>query len=175
MFVDPDVDLDAARLRIGVAVSRYHRAVTEAMCTAAVKTFTAAGGSADDLHIVTVPGVFELTAVCRALAVRPELEGVVALGCVIRGETAHDQYLAQAVANGLTRIALDCGKAVGFGVLTCQTSHQARARAGGEHGNKGAEAMAATIQTIHVLRTLQAGSHAAIAAADRPRQEADRR
>jgi 6,7-dimethyl-8-ribityllumazine synthase len=147
-------DIDASGLRIGVACSRYHRAVTEALQAGAVEAFVRAGGVPDDLHVVEAPGTFELTGICQALARRDELHGVVALGCVIRGETTHDQHLGEAVAHGLTRIALDTGKPVAFGVLTCQTMHQARERAGGEQGNKGAEAMIATIAAVRSMRAI---------------------
>jgi len=157
MYVERQRELDATGLRIGIAVSRYHGDITEALCQAAVGTFTAAGGKRDDLTIVSAPGSFELTAMAGALAAREDLDAVVALGCVIRGETAHDEYICRSVAQGLTAITLETGKPVAFGLLTCHTKHQARERAGGEHGNKGEEAMAAIIETVHTLRDIAAG------------------
>jgi 6,7-dimethyl-8-ribityllumazine synthase len=142
----------AEDMRIGLAVSRYHDDVVAALHDGAVKTFRAAGGREDHLATVEVPGAFELTAACAALAARGDLDAAVALGCVISGETTHDQYICQAVAHGLTDITVRTGLPVAFGVLTCQTMEQARARAGGAVGNKGAEAMAAAIQTVHALR-----------------------
>lgn len=149
-----DRNLDATGLRIGLVVSRYHDAVTDALRAGAMEVFMRAGGVAGDLRVVEAPGAFELTAVCRALADRPDIDGVVALGCIIRGETSHDQHLAGAIANGLTDITVRTGVPIAFGVLTCHTHHQARERAGGEHGNKGEEAMAAVIGTIHVIRAI---------------------
>ncbi|MHC5115082.1 MAG: 6,7-dimethyl-8-ribityllumazine synthase [Planctomycetota bacterium] len=154
MHVPPPGELDATGLAIGVVVSRYHGEITGALLDGAVETFVEAGGSAGDLLTVPSPGAFELTTICQAVAQRPEIHGVVALGCVIRGETMHDQHLAQAVAGGLTRITLDTGKPVAFGVLTCQTLHQARDRAGGANGNKGAEAMAAVIEAVRSVRSV---------------------
>lgn len=160
MHIERDAPLDAAGLRIGIAVSRYHHEITEPLWHGAVECFTDAGGSRADLDVVAAPGSFELTIITQALAARDDLDAVVALGCIIRGETSHDQHLAAAIADGLTRIALDARKPVTFGVLTCQTLHQARARAGGDHGNKGAEAMAAAIEAIRTLRALRTGAPA---------------
>lgn len=156
MYVKREANESARGLRIGVAVSQYHGDITEALRDGAVEVFTKAGGSADDLLIATVPGAFELLTLCQALARRGDLDAVIAIGCVIRGETTHDQYICQAVSQGLAQIALDTGKPVAFGLLTCQTKHQARERAGGEGGNKGAEAMAAAIETACALRKLAA-------------------
>lgn len=144
-----------------MVVSRYHGAVTDALCQGAVKAFTDAGGSRDDLVIVPAPGSFELTAVCRALAVDAGVDAVVALGCIIAGETAHDEVLAHAVAHGLTAIAADTGVPVSFGVLTCRTPEQARERAGGRKGNKGAEAMGAAIEAACAIRGVRRAEGAA--------------
>src|SRR5262249_14479307 len=138
---------DATGLRIGIAVSGYHRKITGALCEGAIQAFRDAGGRERDLLIVPAAGAFELTAVCRALAHRGDLDAVVALGCIIAGQTRHDRYLAAAVAAGLTAITVETGVPVAFGVLTCDSLRQARQRAGGKHGNKGAEAMAAAIET----------------------------
>lgn len=146
----------AAGLRIGMAVSRYHERITTALREAAERAFLDAGGSRQDLHVEPAPGAFELTAVCRALAARGDLDAVVAVGCIIAGETRHDRYLAAAVAHGLTGITVQTGVPVCFGVLTCDSLAQARARAGGAKGNKGAEAMAAAIETALTVRGLRA-------------------
>jgi 6,7-dimethyl-8-ribityllumazine synthase len=153
------IQLDASGLRIGVARSRYHSEMTDRLCAGAEAAFVEAGGDPDALVVVPAPGTFELTAVCRALATRDDIDAVVALGCVIRGETAHDRYICEAVAAGLTSITADTGKPVAFGVLTCQTRRQASERAGGALGNKGTEAMRAAIEMVAVLRSIaEAGS-----------------
>ena len=128
--------------------------ITTALRAGAVKQFTDAQGVEADLRVVPAPGTFELTAVCKALINGGGLDAVVALGCVISGETTHDTYIATAVAHGLTELTLATGVPVTFGVLTCQTIDQARARAGGPRGNKGAEAMAAAIETTVILKSL---------------------
>ena len=147
-------ETSAAGLRIAVAVSRYHARITDALCAAAIDRFRSAGGDEELLEVLPAAGAFELTAVCRALANRGGLDAVVALGCIISGETPHDRYIASAVATGLTMITVRTGCPIAFGVLTCGTIEQALARAGGAHGNKGAEAMAAAIDTSQTIRTL---------------------
>ena len=155
MYGENQPETSASGLRVAVVVSRYHASITDAMCGSATACFRSAGGGADDLEIVYAPGAFELTAICRALAARGDCDAVVALGCVISGETEHDRYIASAVATGLTMITVQTGVPVAFGVLTCRSLEQARARAGGDRGNKGAEAMAAAIETARTLRMLR--------------------
>lgn len=145
---------NADGLRIAIAVSLYHEQITFAMRDAAVEQFAAAGGLEDDLCIVMVPGAFELTAAANALAKREDIHAVVALGCVIAGETNHDQYIANAVAQGLTMITVQTGVPVTFGVITCHSLKQAQARAGGDKGNKGAQAMTAAIETIRAIESV---------------------
>ena len=158
MFAEPQDNSDASKLRIGLAVSRYHAPITEAMREAAIERFLAAGGLRDNLHVVAVPGSFELTGVARAFAMRDDIDAVVAIGCVIAGETTHDQHIASAVAQGLTMVTCQTGKPVSLGVLTCQTLEQAQARAGGTKGNKGEEAMAGAIEAACAIRSLRCGS-----------------
>ena len=145
-------------LRIGLVVSRYHASVTEALRDAAAALFAEAGGATEDLTIVPAPGAFELPTLCRALAVRGDIDAIVAIGCVIKGETSHDQHISDAVAQGLTQLSVDTGVPIAFGVLTCHTMEQAEARSGRsgtDKPNKGAEAMAAAIETACTLRALQ--------------------
>ena len=153
MYSQLQTVIDARDLHVAIVVSQYHGQITAAMCQAAVERFLEAGGTEEDLTIIPAAGSFELTAVCRAAA-RRDPDAIVAIGCVIAGETAHDQYIAQSVAQGLTAITVETGMPIGFGVLTCQSVSQARARAGGSAGNKGAEAMAAAIHTANTIRTL---------------------
>ena len=137
----------AEGLRIGLAVSRYHREITDALRAGAVERFGQLGGRDEDLLVAEAPGSFELTALCRVFAVRGDVDAIVALGCVIAGETTHDQHICAAVSHGLSAVIVETGVPIAFGVLTCQTFEQARERAGGAKGNKGAEAMDAAIAT----------------------------
>lgn len=157
MYTEIKPNANASGLRIGVAVSRYHPAITNAMRDAAIREFTNAGGDPGDLHIVSTPGSFELVAACQALAARTDIDAVVAIGCVISGETTHDQYIASAVAHGITSITVQCGTPVTFGLLTCQTLAQAEARSGGDKGNKGGEAMIAAIEAARIAQAAEYG------------------
>lgn len=143
--------------RVLIAVSRYNASVTDAMLEGAIEAYTDRFGAGESLEIVGVPGAFELTAAARAGAVCGRFDGVVALGCIIRGETPHDQYIASAVAEGLTAVSVSTGMPVAFGVLTVNNAAQARARAGGKKGNKGREAMEALLDTIEVVRVIETG------------------
>ncbi len=158
MYEELKPTTSAEGLRIGLVVSRYHAPITEALRDGAVDFYTRAGGSTDDLLVVSAPGTFEITALCGALAQRGDLDAVVAVGCVISGQTTHDQYICAAVSHGLTEVTLKTGVPVAFGVLTCQNLQQAEARAGGDRGNKGAEAMAAAIETAQTIRRLRAAA-----------------
>ena len=153
MYTELKPSASAEGLRVGVAVSRYHAQITDAMRDAAIEQFTSAGGGGENLRVVPAPGAFELTAICRALAAGDDLDAIVALGCVISGQTTHDRYIASAVAHGLTSVTVQTGVPVTFGVLTCQSMEQARARAGPK-SNKGAEAMAAAIETAQAVKAL---------------------
>ncbi|MCE2881215.1 MAG: 6,7-dimethyl-8-ribityllumazine synthase [Planctomycetaceae bacterium] len=136
---------DARGLRVAIATSRYHDEVTSRLREGALKAFADAGGKDDDLLLVDAPGAFELVPIAHALAARADIDAVVCLGCVITGETTHDRYICEAVANGLAAISSTTGKPAAFGVLTCPSIEHARARAGGSKGNKGAEAMVAAL------------------------------
>lgn len=140
--------------RAVVVVSRYNEAVTRKLLDGARATLAESGWAAPRVDVVWVPGAFELPlAVDRALATgRYRL--AVALGAVIRGETAHFDYIAGAAVQGIREAAVRFGIPVGFGVLTCDTLAQALARAGGEAGNKGAEAAASAVEMVRVLDAL---------------------
>jgi 6,7-dimethyl-8-ribityllumazine synthase len=164
MFVSTPSQVDARDVHIGIAVSRYHREITDSMRDAAIDVFVRSGGRKEHLTIAPAPGTFELSAICRALVEmeteddEPVNDAIVAIGCVISGQTTHDQYITQSVTQGLTAITTDTGVPVAFGVLTCQTIEQARARsidAASHKGvNKGAEAMIAALETVHTIRAL---------------------
>jgi len=147
--------IHAQGVRVGLVVSAYHSEITSALEAGAVESYEMLGGVASDLVRVSVPGAFELVAVASALAERSNLHAVVALGCIVRGETRHDRWLAQAVAHGLASIAARLGKPVAFGVLTVDRLKQARDRAGGAKGNKGREAMIAAVGAAQAIATVR--------------------
>ena len=141
---------DAASLRIAIVSSAYHRDVTGALRDGAAAALQARGGAVAVEE--SAPGAFELPMVAQAIAARGDVDAVVALGCVLTGETSHDRYISDAVAHGLMQVALRHSVPVTFGVLTCVTIEQARARAGGAKGNKGGEAMDAAIDAALAVR-----------------------
>lgn len=137
-------------MRVAVVVSRYHDAVTANLRAGAVEAFTTAGGDPAAITTIEVPGAWELLAACRAVLSHADVNGVIALGCVIRGETAHDEHISRSVCQGLADLIVQTGTPIGLGLLTCTSMAQAQARAGGDHGNKGREAMLATIEAIAI-------------------------
>jgi 6,7-dimethyl-8-ribityllumazine synthase len=139
-------------LRITIIVSDYHPLITENLANAAKQTFIDGGGSAEDCNIIHVAGAWELPVLAKIIADTNEVDGIVALGCIITGETTHDRVIAEAISHGLMSISLNWRHPVSMGVLTCQTIEQAQARAGGSSGNKGAQAMIAAIETAITLQ-----------------------
>ncbi len=136
---------------MAIVASRFNPSITDRLLEGAENAFRAAGGAETDLIIVRVPGAFELPVAAARLARSGSCDAVVALGCLIRGETVHDRVIADAVAGALSRIAVETGVPIGFGLLTTDTPEQAAARAGGGRGNKGADAMIAAIETVRTL------------------------
>ena len=139
-------------VRIGAVVSLYHAEVGAEMLGSARDVLTGAGLEQDDLLVVEVPGAFELPLVAGQLAAREDIDAVLCLGLVLRGETTHDEHIARAVTDALQRIALEELKPVLFGLLTCNTMEQARARSlsaarGGTH-DKGAEVARAALGAL---------------------------
>ena len=152
----PAAVVSGAGLRIGVAVSRYNDAVTTRLLDGAREALAAA--DVTDVTVVDVPGAFELPLAAQAMLTTGPVacDAVVLLGCVIRGETPHFDYVCAQAAAGAQRVALDTGRPVVFGVLTTDTLDQAMARAGGAVGNKGAEAATVAVEMSRLLRHLAA-------------------
>lgn len=132
--------------RVAVVVSRFNDEVTGRLLEGALGALRGAGVRDEDLRVVRVPGAFELPFAAQALARAGGWDAVVALGAVIRGDTDHYDYVCSAAQQGCLRVGLDTGVPVAFGVLTCDTDEQAAERAGGPHGNKGADAALAALE-----------------------------
>jgi 6,7-dimethyl-8-ribityllumazine synthase len=145
----------AKGLRIAIVAARFNHFVVDKLVAAAIETLDQAGISAQDLDIVRVPGAFEIPLVARELAESRNYDAVITLGAVIRGGTPHFDYVAGECARGVSEAARDSGVPVVFGVLTCDTLEQATDRAGGAHGNKGADAALAAIEMADLLRKLE--------------------
>lgn len=144
-------------------MSRYNATITNELEQGAVATLRAlrGQGAIDMLEIVYAPGAYELPYLVHAAAASGRFAGVLALGCIIKGETIHDRVIADAVAQGLVNVSLMTGVPCALGVLTVNTAAQAKARAGGRMGNKGAEAMEALLFTIHAAELAKNGPGAA--------------
>ena len=140
--------------RFAVVVSRYNDFVTDRLQTGALGAFAKAGVSAGDVTIVRVPGAFEITIAAQHAAESGRFDAVVCLGCVIRGETPHFEYISTAVANGLTAAAAATGVPMAFGVLTTNSVEEAIERAGDGPANKGWEAAVAAIEMAAVVAQL---------------------
>jgi 6,7-dimethyl-8-ribityllumazine synthase len=149
----PQLRADGTGLRVGVAAASWHAEVMAGLRAGARRALDEAG-VAEVVELV-VPGTFELPVAAARLAAAG-LDAVVALGVVVRGGTPHFEYVCQAATVGLTEVAVRTGVPVGFGVLTCDTTEQARARAGlpGSREDKGHEAAAAAVATAVALRAL---------------------
>jgi 6,7-dimethyl-8-ribityllumazine synthase len=143
---------DAVGLRVAIVAARFNHLITVRLLDGCVGELVARGASADDLHVAWVPGAFEIPHAARTLAASGRYDAIVTLGVVIRGGTPHFEYVCRAVTDGVREIIRDTGVPVGFGVLTTDDVEQALARAGGEHGNKGAEAALAVIEMAHLVR-----------------------
>ncbi len=147
--------LDASGLRVAIVASRFNDLVVKRLVEGAVEALVRAGASEDDVTVAWVPGAFEIPVVARELAESGNADCVVCLGVVVRGETAHFDFVAGPVASAIADIAQSSGVPVGFGVLTTETMEQALDRAGGKAGNKGAEAALAAVETLSLLRSLR--------------------
>lgn len=142
--------LDGTGLKIAVVTARFNAELTDALLADCVDALRGANVAAEDITSVRVPGSFELPIAAATLAAQGRFDAVICLGVIIKGETKHDHYIADAVANGLTRVALDHHIPVMFGVLTTEDKTQAEARALGGR-KKGYEAGMSAIETIRAL------------------------
>ena len=144
--------LDASGMRIALVVARFNRDITEQLLEGAERAARKRGAA--EVSVVWAPGAFELPLIAKHLAASGAVDAVVCLGAVIRGDTAHFEYVAGECAAGLTRAALDTGVPIVFGVLTVDTRDQALDRVGGAEGHKGEEAAETAIEMVSLLRSL---------------------
>jgi 6,7-dimethyl-8-ribityllumazine synthase len=145
---------ELAGRRFAIAAARFNGIVTSKLVEGATAAFRRHGVDEDDIEIAWTPGAFELPLVAKRLAESGQFDAVVCLGAVIRGETAHFEYVAGESARGVQRVTLDTGVPCIFGVLTTETLEQALDRSGGKHGNKGWEAATAAIEMASLLDEL---------------------
>ena len=151
-YASQEGELNASGMRVAIAVARFNRDITDPLLDGARRTLEKY--DADDVVVVWVPGAFELPLVAQRLARSGEVDAVICIGAVVRGDTPHFDYVAGECAAGINRVALDTGVPVIFGVLTVDTREQATDRIGGKEGHKGEEAATTAIEMVTLLRAL---------------------
>jgi 6,7-dimethyl-8-ribityllumazine synthase len=146
---------DASGMRFGLVVSRFNGFITERLLAAALDALEKGGASAEQTDIVRVPGSFEIPLTAKKMAQAKRYDAIIAIGCVLRGETAHFDYVAGEVARGVQLAQMDTGIPIIFCVLTCDTLEQAIDRAGLKNGNKGYEAGLAALEMARLSNQLR--------------------
>lgn len=146
---------DGKELSIGIVVADWNAHITHALYEGCHDTLTKHGVLADNIKTLQVPGTFELPTAARILLSSKSYDAVVCIGCVIKGETKHDEYINNAVAQGIVQLSIITSKPVIFGVLTPNDEQQALDRAGGKYGNKGVEAAVTALRMAHLQKGLR--------------------
>ncbi|MEW5694166.1 MAG: 6,7-dimethyl-8-ribityllumazine synthase [Candidatus Hydrogenedentota bacterium] len=146
--------LDGKGTKIGIVVSRFNEFITSKLLSGCLDGLQRLGVADKDILVCWVPGSFEISAVCKKLVDRKDIDGVIALGAVIRGATPHFEYIASEVTKGIAQLGLQGAKPVIYGVLTSDTIEQAIERAGTKAGNKGFEAALSCVEMINIYKQL---------------------
>jgi 6,7-dimethyl-8-ribityllumazine synthase len=154
---------DATGMRFGLVVSRFNSFITERLLAGALDALEHGGASARQTDVVRVPGSFEISLAAKKMGSSKRYDAIVAIGCILRGETAHFDFLATEVARGIQLAQMDTGVPIVFCVLTCDTLEQAIDRAGLKSGNKGYDAGLAALEMAQVSRRLRSDSPKAAA------------
>ena len=166
-----DGSLSAAGLRFGIVVSRFNSFITDRLLAAARDALERGGAESKDVDVLHVPGAFELPLAAKKLAATGKYAALIAIGCILRGETSHYDYVCSETARGLQLAQMDTGLPIIFCVLTCDTLEQAIDRAGLKGGNKGFEAGLAAMEMAQLSRKLGAvETKSAAAASVEPRR-----
>jgi 6,7-dimethyl-8-ribityllumazine synthase len=148
-------ELDSVDIEVGIVVARYSAYITDKLLDGAIIGLKDHGISDDSITVAWVPGAFELPVMAQTMLELNNYDLIICLGAVIRGETPHFEYVSQVAATGISRVGLDYGVPVIFGVLTTDNQDQAAERAGGKLGNKGRESAIAGLQMASTIRQLQ--------------------
>ena len=143
--------------RFAIIVSRYHEEIVKELLSGAIETLESLGAKNADIATIWVPGSFEIPLAAHAVAQNQKMDAILCIGVIIKGETNHDQYIAQEVARGIANVGHAASLPVVFGVLTTETVEQAKARAGGARGHKGVEAAETAVAMIQVLEQIKSG------------------
>lgn len=144
--------------KIAVITSEWNQEITYSMRDACIHELSQYGCNDDDIITATVPGAFELPSAAKMMLSNKKLDAVICIGCVIKGETKHDEYISNAVASGIMNLSIVSGKPVIFGVLTPNDMQQAIDRSGGKYGNKGIEAAHTAIKMINLAKEIKSGN-----------------
>ena len=153
-FSGGDGQLDATGMRFAIVVARFNEAITGELLAGCRAELARCGTESSDVSVVWVPGAFELPLTARVLAASGRVDAVVCLGAIVRGDTAHFDYVAMGATQGILQAGLDTGVPIVFGVLTVDNRQQALDRIGGSEGHKGEEAAATAIEMAHVMRSI---------------------
>ena len=151
-------ELNAAGLRFGIVVSQFNSFITDRLLAAALDALTRSGAKKDAIEIIRVPGSFEIPLAAKKLAATGRADAIICIGCVLRGETSHYDYVCSETARGIQLAQLDTGVPMSFCVLTCDTLEQAIERAGLKGGNKGFDAALTAIEMARLSRKLAKNS-----------------
>ena len=150
-----DGDLIVRGARFGIVLARFNSFIGERLLEGAVDALERHGAGSPSIEIARVPGAFEIPLALKQMAASKKFDALIALGCVIRGETPHFEYVAGEAARGITQVGQQFDVPVGFGLLTVDTIEQAIARAGCKAGNKGADAAMAVIEMVNLMKKLR--------------------
>ena len=148
-------DCLARNARFGVICSRFNADVCQKLLDGAIDTLVQNGAQASQIHVVRVPGAYEVTFAAKTLAASGAYDALIALGAVVRGETPNFEFVSSACVEGLSRVGYDFDIPVGFGVLTVNEGAQASARAGGKKGNKGIDAALAALEMLNLKKQVR--------------------
>ncbi|MBI1978234.1 MAG: 6,7-dimethyl-8-ribityllumazine synthase [Candidatus Omnitrophica bacterium] len=148
-------EYSARGLKIGIIASRFNEAVTKVMVEGALNELRRLGASETDLYVMWIPGAYEIPLACQSFCESKKPDAIVAIGCIIRGETSHYEHIAQSVCDGLQKVALEQAVPVGLAVLTVETMAQALDRAGGKHGNKARDAARSAVEMARLIQGLK--------------------
>ena len=148
-------ELDGRGLRFGVVVSRFNAFIGDRLLGGALDALERTGADPAAIEVARVPGSFEIPLTARQMAASGHYDAVICLGCILRGETPHFEYISSEVSRGIAAAALTTGIPIIFGVLTCDTLEQAIHRAGAKSGNKGFETGLAAVETANLLKRLR--------------------
>lgn len=148
-------ELIASGLRFGIVSSRFNHLLVDRLVEGAIDCILRHGGSEENIILVKVPGSWEIPVAAGELARRDDIDAVIALGVLIRGQTPHFEYIASEVSKGLANLSLELRKPITFGIITADTLEQAIERAGTKHGNKGWEAALSAIEMANLFKRLK--------------------